>query len=280
MTVELGAPDKATLRIERPVMVAAGCYGLGTAYRGLVDEAQLGAVVVGPLTLRPRRGASPPRAVPLTGGVLLHTGLENPGLSTAIRRYARTWTRCPVPVVVHLAATDPVEVSHACERLDRVEAVSAVELGLSHGVGGDEAEELVAAAVRAYDRRPLLVRVPLEGAVATAGGAAAAGADALVVAAPPRGAVLYRGRPVVGRLYGPFVLPLVLRALREVAQVVDLPIIGCGGVYGVEDARAMIAFGAVAVQVGAALWKDPALPERIAVELTAEGSRGRRGSVV
>ena len=60
-------PYKADLVLKNPVMTAAGCYGLGKEYDGLVDVAALGAVVVGPVTAHPRPGKRfstppPPRA--------------------------------------------------------------------------------------------------------------------------------------------------------------------------------------------------------------------------
>jgi len=270
--IELAPQHKTGLRLTSPVMVAAGCYGLGTEYRGLVEVERLGAVVVGPVTMRARQGAGPPRAVPVPGGVLVHTGLDNPGLPTALRRYRRVWARSPVPVIMHLAATSPEEVAAACERLNGVEAVAAIELGLPGHVELEEAAALVGLAAGTYERGPLLVRLPLAGSARLAGPVAAAGADALTIGAPPRGTILHRGRFVTGRLYGPFLLPLALRAFRQVAQAVGVPLVGCGGIYSADDARAFLQAGAVAVQVGAALWKDPASPARIAREI-ARGPR-------
>jgi dihydroorotate dehydrogenase (NAD+) catalytic subunit len=72
-----------------------------------------------------------------------------------------------------------------------------------------------------------------------------------------------------GRLYGRLVLPLVLNALMSVRSRVAVPLVGCGGVYDVEDAMAMLECGASAVQVAAALWRDPSCLARIAHGLAA-----------
>jgi dihydroorotate dehydrogenase (NAD+) catalytic subunit len=265
--IELGARHKAGLRLASPVMVAAGCYGFGKEYNRLVEGDALGALVVGPVTLRPRKGAAPPRAVPIPGGVLLHTGLENPGLPAVLRRHRRVWERSPAPIVVHLAATSPHETAAACERLRGEEAVAALELGLADHVTTDEAAVLVSAAATAYSYRPLLVRLPAESASALAAAIAGAGADVLTVAAPPRGTVRYRNAWVTGRLYGGVVLPMTMRKLRRVARSVDLPLVGCGGVRSADDALILLQAGAAAVQIDSALWKDPSSPARIAREL-------------
>jgi dihydroorotate dehydrogenase (NAD+) catalytic subunit len=276
--VQLAPNHKVGLALRNPVMPAAGCFGFGTEYAHLVDVEALGAIVVGPVTAKPRRGANPPRTVPVPGGVLLHTGLANPGVATVVRRYARRWARSPVPVIVHVAGTSPGEAAACCRRLSDVEAVSGVELGLPDTAGGsagptdgallDDAVAIIQAA-RADTSRPLIVRLPLDSAPALCEAAVEAGADALTVAAPPRGTTWHasEGRFVTGRLHGPFVLPLALRAVRRVAEFVAVPLIGCGGIHNVKDATAFLQAGATAVQVSGGLWHDPACLTRIARSL-------------
>jgi len=287
--VDLAPNHKTGLVLANPVMPAAGCFGFGTEYAHLVEVEALGAVVVGPVTARPRRGAKPPRTLPLPssqgglGGVLLHTGLANPGVAAVVRRYGRAWARSPVPVIVHVAGTSPDEAASCCQRLASIEAVAGIELGLPDTADGStELAEVfdaitdVIRAARAAASQPLIVRLPLAWADALCEAAVEVGADALTVAAPPRGTVWHETRffpenlvsiPthfVTGRLYGQFVLPLALRALRRVAELVPVPLIGCGGIHGVADGLAFLRAGATAIQVSGALWRDPASLARIA----------------
>jgi dihydroorotate dehydrogenase (NAD+) catalytic subunit len=276
--VQLAPNHKVGLALRNPVMPAAGCFGLGTEYAHLVDVETLGAIVVGPVTAQPRRGANPPRTVPVPGGVLLHTGLANPGVAAVVRRYARKWARSPVPVIVHVAGTSPDEAAACCRRLSGVETVSGIELGLPDTASGsagptdvdlvDDAVAIIQAA-RADTSPPLIVRLPLSSALALCEAAVEAGADALTVAAPPRGSDWHVPGAcfVTGRLYGPFVLPLALRALRQVAKLVPVPLVGCGGIHDVEDTTAFLQAGATAVQVSGGLWHDPACLARIACSL-------------
>ena len=72
-----------------------------------------------------------------------------------------------------------------------------------------------------------------------------------------------------GGLSGPAVLPVAVRMVWEVAQAVDLPILGMGGVSKGEDAAQMMLAGASAVAVGTALFADPYAPIRVRDELAA-----------
>ena len=94
---------------------------------------------------------------------------------------------------------------------------------------------------------PLLVRLPVARAAELAPVAAQAGADALVIAAPPRVAAPTgdrdRHRPPVrpglsaGRRWR--------RCAAVAALDLGLPLIGAGGIYSIEDAQTMLEAGAV-----------------------------------
>ena len=158
--VHLAPNHKVGLALANPVMPAAGCFGFGTEYTRLVEVEVLGAVLVGPITAGPRRGAEPPRAMPIPDGVLLHTGLANPGVAAVVKRYARVWARVPVPVIVHVAGTSPEETRGCCRRLSGIDAVAGIELGLPDSATVDEVAAIVQAGGDAA-RHPLIVRLPL-----------------------------------------------------------------------------------------------------------------------
>ena len=70
-----------------------------------------------------------------------------------------------------------------------------------------------------------------------------------------------------GGLSGPALRPIALRVVFEIAQGVDVPIIGIGGVTAIDDVLDLLAAGASAVGVGIAALADPMLPVRLADEL-------------
>jgi len=110
---------------------------------------------------------------------------------------------------------------------------------------------------------------------------AEAGADALTAINTLSGIAVAPGRtrPLLGNIYGglsgPAVKPVALRVVYEAAQVVRIPVVAIGGVTELADVLDFLAVGAVAVQVGTAIFADPTLPVRLVDELADEC--GRRG---
>jgi dihydroorotate dehydrogenase (NAD+) catalytic subunit len=262
--IELAPHHKRGLSLANPVMNASGTLGFAdrAAYRGLIDFTRLGAFVTNALTFTPRPPAHPPNVVPLPNGLLIHTGLPNPGVTRALQRHAADWARLGPPVIVHLAATSPADVIRSVERLERADGVSGIELGFTDDVSAEDLARLIRAALGGV---PLLARLPLARALDLAEPAVRAGADALTVGAPPRVSIEIEDRTVTGRLYSYNNFSLALEAVRAIAgKNLQLPLIGAGGIASIENAQALLAAGASAVQVDAAVWTEPAVLNRLA----------------
>lgn len=269
MTVEVTRLGKETLELTTPVMCAAGTFGYGEVYRDLIKTDKIGALVTTPISYTPRYPASRARVVSLDAGVLLHTGLPNPGLANVIKKHRNLWLILPVPIIVHVIASTVDDVRECARMIDEEDSINAMELGIGHGTSNQDTEALVKAAVTEIDK-PVLVRIPLQGVFGLAEIAASNGAGALVVCAPPRGVAHdpKSGKLVGGRIYGPTIKPIVLNIVGQLARrIQDVPIIGAGGIHSKQDARDYIAAGARAVQVDSATWIRPQILEMIARDL-------------
>ncbi len=267
--IELAPSHKRGLALAGPLMNVAGVMGFADEYRRLVDLAAPGAFVTNPLTAAPRTPAGGLRALEYPGGALIHTGLPNPGVRRAIRRYGRKWAAFPCPVIVHLAPANPAEASECLSLLEAVEGVAGIELGLRDGTLPGQAEALTAAAA-AGGGLPVLVRLPFPAAREVALAARRAGAAALTVCAPPRGALPGpSGQPVAGRLFSRAFFPLTLHAVNAITRAAGLPVIASGGIFNAAAARALLAAGAVAVQVDALVWRNPGALAELAASLSA-----------
>jgi dihydroorotate dehydrogenase (NAD+) catalytic subunit len=251
---------KYDLSLSKPMMNAAGTLGFFPERRSIPDFERLGAFVTNPISLNTRTPAHGTRLIPYPGGFLLHSGHPNPGLKTAMRRFAPRWARSPLPVIVHLLATEPDELAEMAQRLERLDGLIGVEVGLPPGATLETALAFSRAA--AAGELGVLLRLPLELARELGGTAgeglssrlAEAGAAAVSLG-PPRGALPGpAGRLVHGRLYGPGLFPQVLAAVQGLAGT-GLSLIGGGGIYSQGEVEAVLAAGAFAVQLDVVLWR-------------------------
>ena len=276
------------LVLSNPVIAASGPFGFGVEIADLVDLHRLGGLVTRGVSLKPRAGQPSPRTASIPAGLLVGVGLQHPGLEQVLERYGDTWARWGVPVVLNLAGETSAELAEACRLLDGVPGVAGVELNLSAGGGArvfgldaSSASSAVAAARRATGL-PLIAKLTAAAgdirAVARAAEEAGADAIAAINTLPGLAVSADRSGPALGSGYGgicgPVLRPVALRAVYEVAQAVDIPVIGIGGVATLDDALDLLAVGASAVGVGVAALADPMLPVRLGDEL-ADACRQR-----
>jgi dihydroorotate dehydrogenase len=140
------------------------------------------------------------------------------------------------------------------ERLEDVEPVLAVEIGLGD-IDPNSAAEIITAA--SHSELPIIANAPLNADKSVFLSAVGAGASAISLG-PPRGSIRHTdGNLVSGRIFGPSVLPLALQVISSIANLVDVPIIASGGIYRASDVEAMLDAGAAAVQLDSVLWTNP-----------------------
>jgi len=285
LSVDL-APEHGGLRLANPILVASGTFGYGIEYGEVVDVERLGAICCKGTTLRPRAGNPPPRVTETPGGMLNSIGLQNPGVDAVIEKYGPIWASWKVPVIVNVAGESVEDYVEVARRLDGVPGVAGIELNISCpnvGKGGlqfaidRDAARAVTAAVRRATELPLLVKLspnvadvrPVAKAIEEAGADAISAINTLSgLAVAPDRTRAFLGN-TYGGLSGPAIKPVALRIVYEVAQVVSIPIVGIGGVTSIDDVLDFLACGAVAIQVGTAIFADPELPVRLVDELRA-----------
>lgn len=239
------------LDLATPWMNAAGTVGFVPPERWNWPELA-GAWVTNPISLSPRSPAENRTALGFPGGALLHSGLPNPGLKTVLQRHAERWARSSLPAWVHIFGRSPDEIHQMVLRLEDVEGVAAIELGIDEGLSGAEALQQAEAAL---GELPLVVSLPFPRAGEDwLGKLAGLGASAVTLAGP-RGVLPAPGsRLVGGRLYGPSLLPQMMAAVQAFSQKFRLPVIAGAGVYRVEDGHTLLKGGAWGIQLDLGLW--------------------------
>jgi dihydroorotate dehydrogenase (NAD+) catalytic subunit len=284
LSVDLAPQRPGALMLSNPMLVASGTFGYGIEYGEVIDVERLGGICCKGTTLRARIGNPPPRVTETPAGMLNSIGLQNPGVDAVLDRYAPRWASWSVPVIVNVAGESVEDYVAVARKLDGVPGVAGIELNISCpnvGRGGlqfaldADAAGQVTAAVRAASDLPLMVKLsPAAADVrAIAKAIEQAGADAISAVNTLSGMALdrRRRRPLLGNTYGglsgPALKPVALRVVYEVAQVVKIPIVAIGGIGSLDDVIDFLLAGACAVQVGTAIFADPALPLRLVDEL-------------
>ena len=273
------------LRLANPVMVASGTFGYAREMAGLVDVSRLGAVLPKTITPDPRLGNPPPRTVETTGGMLNSIGLDNDGIEAFLEHSLPYLAGLGTAVVVSIAGRNYGEFVEMAARLDGVPEVAAVELNLScpnvsGGVdfGTDPVMcEKVVSGVRSLLGIPILAKLTpnVTDVRVIARAAEAGGADAICLINTCLGMAVdwRRRRPrlgnVLGGLSGPAIKPIALRIVYQVAQAVDVPLVGIGGIASIDDCMEFLVTGATAVQIGTANFYNPTVSVQILDALPA-----------
>jgi len=239
---------KRDLYFSKPLMNAAGSLGFAPDTRNGILLDSFGAFVTNPISLRPRLPTAQPTLIQHPGGFLLHTGLPNPGIREALKKYSAKWTRSDLPIIVHLMADRPEETQQMVHMLEAHENVMAVELGFAPLLANDI---ILLTLEMCLGEIPLIFSLPVEQVLTLGPRLMQDGAQAISIAAP-RGALM-ADHLVTGRLYGPALFPQTLETVHSASKL-GIPIIGSGGVWSKENADTMLSVGALAVQVDAALW--------------------------
>ena len=269
----------AGLKLQNPLILAAGVLGISGHTLRRVGESGAGAVVTKSYGVDPRTGYRNPTVVEVAGGLINAMGLPNPGVAELEEEIVEA-RKAGVPIIASIYGCDESDYVKAA-RIAESAAPEAIELNVScphvkevgAQIGQDaDAVEKITRAVRDNVRIPLLVKLSpnVTNVVEIAESAQRGGADALTAANTLKALAIDVDamRPVLaagaGGLSGPAIKSVILRCVYEIMKSIDIPVIGCGGVTNWHDVVEYTLAGAAAVQIGKALmYKDLAVFKEI-----------------
>ena len=283
MAVDLGG-----IKMKNPVNTASGTFGYGWQYQNFFDVSCLGAITTKGCAAEPWPGNPKPRMTEVYGGMMNSVGLQNPGVR-AFAEESGPWladlAEKGTQVICQVAGHSTAEYVAALELFDELCPWAAgFELNVSCpniAAGGaacgstPEGAAEVMRACRPVTKKPLLVKMAPVRLPEIARALEAEGADALTVinSIPGMAIDVHTRRSKIskptGGLSGPLLHPIAVRMVWEVANAVDIPVCGVGGIMTGEDAAEFILAGATAVSVGMASFAEPDAAARILSELTA-----------
>jgi len=258
----------AGVRLRNPTMLASGFLDETGGSLLRVFRAGAGAVVTKSIGPEPREGYANPTVVQLDTGLLNAVGLPNPGIEEFTHEVKEALTGNAV-IIGSVYGKDAAEYAQVASRMEDA-GVAAIEMNLScphaKGLGTEiaQSEEAVKEFTRAVkDAVDLPVFPKLSPNVSDIASFAVAaekgGADGIVAIntvkamaiAPELRMPILANR--YGGLSGPAIRPIGVRAVFDIYDKVDIPVIGVGGVDSGMAALEYLMAGASAVQIGTAL---------------------------
>ncbi len=269
----------AGVEFKNPVIPASGAFGYGKEYEKFYPLSKLGGISVKGTTIEKRFGNLPPRIAETPSGMLNSVGLQNPGIDHFINVELPRLEKEGTVIIANIAGATAKECADVAAKLENT-SVDMIELNIScpnvkqggaaFGVSCEGASS-VTKEVRNATTKPLMVKLSpnVTDIVSIAKAVEAEGADALSLINTLLGMRIdiNTRRPIlknnVGGLSGPAIFPVAVRMVWQVANSVNIPIIGMGGISSAEDAIEMMMAGASAIQIGAAMFSDPFAPIKI-----------------
>lgn len=267
------------LRLSNPILVASGTFGYAREMQQLVDLGRLGGIIPKTITQDPRIGNAPWRTVETAAGMLNSIGLDNDGIEAFVAHRLPYLSGLGTSIIVSIAGRNHEEFVRMAARLDGFEGIAALELNIScpnvsGGVDFGTDPSLCQRVVRGCRENctyPIIAKLtPNVTDIAAIGNAAeAGGADAISLINTCLGmAVDWRSRkPLLGNgmggLSGPAIKPIALRAVNQVYQAVQIPVVGIGGIATLDDVMEFIVAGASAVQLGTVNFYNPTISTEI-----------------
>ena len=256
--------------LDNPVIPASGTFNFGKEFADFYDINMLGTFSFKGTTREPRFGNPTPRIAETPMGMINSVGLQNPGIHAVIEHELPELKKIfNKKVIANISGYSVEEYVYCCQLIDKEDQVGIIEVNVScpivHGGGmafGTDPKNVyeVTKAVKAVTTKPVYVKLSpnVTDIVEIAKAAEAGGADAVSLINTLTGMKIDVNRRTfavankTAGVSGPAIHPIAVRMVYQVANAVNIPIIGMGGIASAEDAIEMILAGASAVSVGTA----------------------------
>lgn len=263
----------AGIEMKNPVTVASGTFGYGREFSQFFDLSKLGGIITKGTSLKPKSGNKPPRVCETTGGMLNSIGLQNPGVEYFAQNDLPFLRSFDTKIIVNACGSTVDEYVELCRILDSLD-IDGVELNLScpnvkagcMAFGNTyEGVKDITSKVRKVLNKPLIIKLTpnVTNIAEIAMAAEDAGADgvSLINTLLAMKIDIDKRKPVLanntGGLSGPAIKPVAVRMVYQVAQAVNIPILGMGGIVNGDDAIEFILAGASAISIGAGNFIKP-----------------------
>ena len=273
------------IEFSSPLLTASGTYGYGHEVKDMVDINQWGGIITKSVTRYPREGNPPPRIAETNSGMLNSIGLANLGVEKYCEDIIPYLNELQTKVIINIAGSAMQDYLETMEILEsangkhvgyeiNISCPNVKEGGIEFGVNCEMTEKLTREMRKRTDKllimklSPNVTKIEEIALAAESGGADALSAINTVVG---MAIDLKTRKPKLnttfGGLSGPAIKAISIANVHKVFKVVNIPIIGIGGVATVEDIVEFLLAGASLVQIGTMNYQNPNLGMEIKNDL-------------
>jgi dihydroorotate dehydrogenase (NAD+) catalytic subunit len=269
------------LKLKNPIILASGILGVSYSTMKRVFEAGAGAITTKSIGPKPRSGYKNPSIIEIYPGTFLNSvGLGNPGIEEFISEIKKIREH-EIPLIVSIFGNSIESYVEVAKKVENSGA-NAIELNIScpHaevssiGIDKDLTYSLVSS-IKNTISIPIFVKLNpnVTDIVEVALSAQNAGADAVVAINTVKAMAIdiNTKRPILshgrGGMSGKAIHPIALKIVYDLYKNLEIPIIGCGGIYEWKDIIEFLLVGASAVQVGTALYQGIELIKEMKIGL-------------
>jgi dihydroorotate dehydrogenase (NAD+) catalytic subunit len=250
-------------------MLASGIMDEDAGSMQRMSNCGAGGIVTKSIGIQPKEGYLNPTILELEFGLLNAMGLPNPGIDLYGQEMKKL-QKSKIPIIGSIYGGNAREFVELAKKMEQYGA-AAVELNVScphakrYGleVGCDTfLLQTIVSSVKKQIHIPVFVKVSpnVVNIIEIAQAAEKANADAIVAINTVKGMKidLETTQPILanktGGYSGKAIKPIGIRCVYDIAQSINIPVIGVGGITTGEDAIEYFMAGASAIQIGSAVY--------------------------
>ena len=260
------AIDLAGIHLKNPLLLASGFLGISQEIFNRLYHDGLGAIVSKSISVSPLEGYKGPTVVSLgEKGYLNAVGLANPGSDV----FAHEIMNNQIPLIVSIVGSSQSDFPKLISKFDKLNILGyeinlscphVAKMGMEVGDDLDLVTKIIKT-IKSKTKKPVIVKVGIGNTdvLKLASKIQESGADAITAINTIRAMAINveTGMPIlsnkVGGLSGIPLKPIGVRCVFEITKKVNIPVIGCGGIFTWEDAVEYILAGATAIELGSVI---------------------------
>lgn len=263
------------IELKTPIIMASGTFGYGIEKIDFIDYKKIGAITTKTITYNPWKGNPQPRIYETDSGMINSIGLQNPGVFYFVKNILPELKKKETEIFVSITGRNEKEFIEIVKVLSKYK-ISAIELNLScpnfekgkKMISQDpELTYRIVNIIKNQTDIPLIVKLSpnVSDIKEIAISAEKAGADIFSMINTVQGLRIdFKKMKIIdGGLSGPAIKPVGLKCVYETYKVVNIPIIGIGGIVKWEDALEYFMVGANAIGIGSGIFSNPGIVDEI-----------------